>query len=47
MLGNREDIPDVVNAFDLASLTSLGEAFPLTLGEAMVSGKPCVATRCR
>jgi glycosyltransferase involved in cell wall biosynthesis len=44
MLGNREDIPDVVNAFDLATLTSIGEAFPLTLGEAMVSGVPCVAT---
>ena len=44
MLGNREDIPDVVNAFDLATLTSFGEAFPLTLGEAMVSGVPCVAT---
>ena len=44
MLGNREDIPDVVNAFDLATLTSFGEAFPLTLGEAMVSGIPCVAT---
>jgi glycosyltransferase involved in cell wall biosynthesis len=44
MLGNREDIPDVVNAFDLATLTSFGEAFPLTLGEAMVSEVPCVAT---
>ena len=44
MLGNREDIPDVINAFDLATLTSFGEAFPLTLGEAMVSGIPCVAT---
>ena len=44
MLGNREDIPDVVNAFDLATLTSFGEAFPLTLGEAMVSSIPCVAT---
>lgn len=44
LLGNRQDIPDVVNAFDLATLTSFGEAFPLTLGEAMVSGIPCVAT---
>jgi len=44
MLGNRQDIPDVVNAFDLATLTSFGEAFPLTLGEAMVSAIPCVAT---
>ena len=44
MLGNREDIPEIVNAYDIATLTSLGEAFPLTLGEAMVSGTPCVAT---
>jgi len=44
MLGNREDIPEIVNAYDIATLTSLGEAFPLTLGEAMVSSVPCVAT---
>lgn len=44
MLGNREDIPDIVNAYDVAALTSFGEAFPLTLGEAMASGVPCVAT---
>ncbi len=44
MLGNREDIPDIVNAYDLATLTSFGEAFPLTLGEAMAASVPCVAT---
>ncbi len=44
LLGNREDVPDVVNAYDVASLTSFGEAFPLTLGEAMATAKPCVAT---
>jgi len=44
MLGNRQDIPDVVNSYDVAALTSLGEAFPLTLGEAMASAIPCVAT---
>ena len=44
LLGNREDVPDVVNAYDVASLTSIGEAFPLTLGEAMATAKPCVAT---
>ncbi len=44
MLGNREDIPDIVNAYDVAALTSFGEAFPLTLGEAMAVGVPCVAT---
>ncbi|MCK5810658.1 MAG: glycosyltransferase, partial [Cocleimonas sp.] len=44
LLGNREDIPDIVNAYDVAALTSFGEAFPLTLGEAMASAVPCVAT---
>ena len=44
MLGNRQDIPDIVNAYDVAALTSFGEAFPLTLGEAMASAVPCVAT---
>ena len=44
LLGNREDIPDVVNTYDIAALTSFGEAFPLTLGEAMASAVPCVAT---
>ncbi len=44
MLGNREDIPDIVNAYDVAALTSFGEAFPLTLGEAMATAVPCVAT---
>ena len=44
LLGNRDDIPDIVNAYDIATLTSLGEAFPLTLGEAMASAIPCVAT---
>jgi len=44
LLGNREDIPDIVNAYDVAALTSFGEAFPLTLGEAMAVAVPCVAT---
>jgi glycosyltransferase involved in cell wall biosynthesis len=44
LLGHREDIPAIVNAYDIAALTSLGEAFPLTLGEAMASTIPCVAT---
>lgn len=44
LLGNRDDIPDIVNAYDVAALTSLGEAFPLTLGEAMATSVPCVAT---
>ena len=44
LLGNREDIPDIVNAYDIAALTSFGEAFPLTLGEAMATAVPCVAT---
>jgi glycosyltransferase involved in cell wall biosynthesis len=34
----------VWNAVDVATLSSLGEAFPLALGEAMACGVPCVAT---
>jgi glycosyltransferase involved in cell wall biosynthesis len=45
LLGKRDDIADIVNAYDVAALTSLGEAFPLTLGEAMASAVPCVATK--
>jgi glycosyltransferase involved in cell wall biosynthesis len=45
LLGERTDIPDVVAGFDVAALSSAwGEGFPNVLGEAMVSGVPCVAT---
>lgn len=44
LLGNRNDIPRVMNALDVCTLSSLGEAFPLAIGEAMSCGIPCVVT---
>jgi glycosyltransferase involved in cell wall biosynthesis len=46
MLGQRNDVPRLLNAFDLAVSSSSGEALPLAIGEAMATGLPVVATRC-
>ena len=44
LLGLRDDIPRVLNAFDIASSSSATEGFPNAIGEAMASGLPCVVT---
>lgn len=43
-LGERRDIPDLMNALDIVCLASTSESFPNTVGEAMACGRPVVST---
>jgi len=43
--GFRKDISDVINAFDIVIQPSLEEGFGLSIIEAMILGKPVIATR--
>lgn len=44
LLGERDDVPYLINAFDVLANASRSEAFPNVLGEGMACGVPCVAT---
>ncbi|HSU67279.1 MAG TPA: glycosyltransferase [Tepidisphaeraceae bacterium] len=44
LLGPRRDVPKIHASLDILASSSVSEAFPLTVGEAMACGTPCVAT---
>jgi glycosyltransferase involved in cell wall biosynthesis len=44
LLGPRRDVARIHAALDVAASSSISEAFPLAVGEAMACGVPCVAT---
>lgn len=46
LLGQRNDVADLLAAATVHVSTSIQETFGRTLIEAMASGKPVVATRC-
>ena len=44
MLGRRDDIPRLTAALDIATSSSVGEAFSNAIGEAMACAVPCAVT---
>jgi glycosyltransferase involved in cell wall biosynthesis len=44
LIGQQREMPAFYSALDIAANSSLSEAFPLAVGEAMACGIPCVVT---
>jgi glycosyltransferase involved in cell wall biosynthesis len=44
LLGLRQDMPRMFAAMDIATTSSISEAFPVAIGEAMACETPCVVT---
>ena len=42
MTGNRDDVPELLNAMDVFAFPSLWEGLPMTVVEAQAAGLPCV-----